>query len=272
MKISFEFKFNKTVPLYILPITALYTQSYEVFTFHITLVIRTKINLIYIYHILIDNLHIDTYTYNYKYPQYNIGRWQKAFSLMSDILSIWIFSKGLQYYRYTDKLQRMSQRDLRKPTVYTDTCNIFLLLHSSQQPSCRFKYFLTFSLLKKFSLHAKGQLLSSAEGCPLGFGYCRYKRRMPMTLDFSPPFQSAKFERNLREAMKSTALSPVGIILWWTMISAVLWTTRWCRMWQAGTGADEWPGLGEQPARELWSKVGPEAHLPAQLTDPFLSE
>lgn len=32
IKISFEFKFNKTVSLYILSITALYTQSYEVFT------------------------------------------------------------------------------------------------------------------------------------------------------------------------------------------------------------------------------------------------
>lgn len=56
IKISFDFKLNKTVPLYMFSITALYTQSYEVLlAFHITLVIKDKINWMYIHHTLIYN-------------------------------------------------------------------------------------------------------------------------------------------------------------------------------------------------------------------------
>lgn len=53
--------------------------------FHITLVIKNKkINLMYIYHLLIHNLHVDTCTYNnYKYPQ--ILHWQMTGSIFFDV-------------------------------------------------------------------------------------------------------------------------------------------------------------------------------------------
>lgn len=52
--------------------------------FHITLVIKNKkINLMYIYGLLIHNLHIDTCTYNYKYPQ--ILHWQMTGSIFFDV-------------------------------------------------------------------------------------------------------------------------------------------------------------------------------------------
>ena len=91
--------------------------------FHIILVIKNKFDIHTPYtDIQSTHWYIYTYIYNYKYPQYNIGRWQKAFLLMSDKLSIWIFSKSLQYYRYTHKLQRTSQGHLRK--LYIQLLNL----------------------------------------------------------------------------------------------------------------------------------------------------
>lgn len=80
--------------------------------FHITLVIKDKNKLdVHIPYTDIQSTHWYIYIHTtINTHKDNIGRWQKAFSLMSDILPTRIFSKSLQYYRYHMNYTRWAKK------------------------------------------------------------------------------------------------------------------------------------------------------------------
>jgi len=198
---------------------------------------------------------------------------------MSDILSIWIFSKSLQHHKYTHKLQRMSHGDLRKLYIQLLNLQYFAVAFKSTNYHADSSIY-WHSLYEDILFACNGCYCPKQNAAHLGFGYYRYKRRMAMALDFRSPFNSETLKRNLRgEAM--TKHLPITC---WNYFVVNYWLVK-SSMWLDSVRCQKadgdlltrgrlvaWPGLGEETARKLWSKVDPETHLPTKLTDLFLLE
>lgn len=127
--------------------------------------------------------------------------------------------------------------------------------------------------------------MQRASYCPkekaahVGCGYYRYKRRMAMTLDLSPPCKNETLKRNPRGEAVTKHLSVTcwesSVVNYWSLTSSGWLGDGSCQKAGGQTcwpGADWWPSLWEVPARTLWSNVSPEAHLPTTETGLFLSE
>lgn len=152
---------------------------------HITLVIKDK-NKLDVHtpytdiQLHMNNIYIHTAINTHKH---NTGRWQESIFFDAwHTIYMDIFQKPAIVQIHTYITQGESKRRKETYGIYNYvTCNIFLLLHSSQQTAMQIQVLPTFSLWG----HSPCMHCPSS-GLPAWVWYSRYKMRMAMTLDSSP--------------------------------------------------------------------------------------
>lgn len=163
---------------------------------------------------------------------------------MSDTLSIWIFSKILHYYRYTHKLQRTSQGDLRKLYIQLLNLQYFLAVAFKSTNYHADSSIYWHSVYEDILFACNGRYYPKQNDAHLGFGYYRYKRRMAMALDFSPPFISETLKRILR----GEAMTKHFPIICWDYFMVNYWPLKSCR-WLDSTGCQRLMEISVDPRR-----------------------
>lgn len=180
---------------------------------------------------------------------------------MPDGLSIWIFSKCLQYYRYTYKLQWRSQRDLRTPTVYTlFNLQYFLAIAFKSANWCVDPSIHGPCLCEGLHLNAAGQLLSGRLP-PWVLGTMGANGDWQWLWALVSLFRVRHWKGSGRRSRHRVPPVTCWVICGKLLIFNVLWGDLRCKMSQAGgdicgPGAD-YGCLGGELARKLCSKVGP---------------
>lgn len=185
--------------------------------FHITLVINDK-NKLDVHtpytdiHLHMNNIYI--HTYSHKYPQ--TQHWQVTGKHFLWCPTYYLHGYVPKACNSTDTHIHITQGEpkRRKETygIYNYvTCNIFLLLHSSQQAAMQIQVLPTFSLWRHSPrMHRPSSRL------PTCVWYSRCKTRMAMTVDSGPPVGGRHGQGSREERQwPSTSLSPAGGILWW---------------------------------------------------------